>query len=373
MKQQIESFIDELRSNKKLSTFDEASTKQAVVLRLLSFLGWDIFDVEEVYPNYSINSHSVSYALRAKNSIKVFIDVKRAQEKLDNHQKDLINLSSTEEVDFSILTNGIIWWFYLISVEGDWQKKWFLSIDLLKQSADNVAPQLIDLLAKNVIVKGQALKIAKALHEQKNQKIAADFVPKAWNQIISQPNKIFVELLSDTTEKLCGYKVESAQIEKYLEEHLDKWLIENNSGTRAAPPAKLIKAQMIEEVPIFEDIAATKVDKKQKPDTYEGKVVESFQFNKHTYKVDQWEDVLTTLCDLLAVQHKEDFEKVLWISGEDKTYFSNYQEELNIPEKINKTDIYVETKLNPNEVVKTAKKLLIEFGYPPDKLLIAAE
>ena len=50
MKQQIETFIDELKSKKKISTFDEASIKQAVVLRLLSFLGWDIFDVEEVYP-----------------------------------------------------------------------------------------------------------------------------------------------------------------------------------------------------------------------------------------------------------------------------------------------------------------------------------
>ena len=84
MKQQIESFIDELKSKKKISTFDEASIKQAVVLRLLSFLRWDIFDVEEVYPNYSVNSLSVTYALRAKNSNKVFIEVKRAQEKLMN-------------------------------------------------------------------------------------------------------------------------------------------------------------------------------------------------------------------------------------------------------------------------------------------------
>ena len=373
MKQQIESFIDELRSNNKISTFDEASTKQAVVLRLLSFLGWDIFDVEEVYPDYSVNSHGVSYALREKNSNKVFIEVKRAQEKLDNHQKPLINFALREGVDLSILTNGIIWWFYLISAEGDWQQKWFLSVDLLEQKSDHITPQLIELLTKDKISKGHALKTAKALYRDKNQKIAADFIPKAWNQILSQPNKIFVELLSDTTEKLCGYKVESAQIEKYLKKNLDGWLIENATGTSAAPPAKIIKAQMIEEEATSKHPVGTKIEIKQKPETYEGKVVESFQFNKHTYKVDQWEDLLTTLCDLLAAQHKEDFEKVLWISGEDKTYFSQYQDQLNIPEKINKTDIYVETKLSPNEVVKTAKKLLIEFGYSPDKLVIAAK
>jgi hypothetical protein len=373
MKQQIESFVDELKSNKKLSTFDEASTKQAVVLRLLSFLGWDIFDVEEVYPNYSVNSHNVSYALAAKKSIKVFIEVKRVQDKLDNHQKDLINLASREGVDLSILTNGKIWWFYLISAKGDWQKKWFLSIDLIKQSADKIAPQLMDLLGKKVISKGQSLKTAKALHQQKNQKIAADFVPKAWNKIISQPNKIFVELLSDTTEKLCGYKVESAQIEKYLKKHLDKWLIENDIGNTAAPPVKTQKVQILEEEPILEDIKTTKVETKQKPESYEGKVIKSFTFNRNTYQVSHWEDFLTTLCDRIAEQHKKDFEKVLWLSGDDKIYFSNYKEELKIPEKISKTDIYVETKLTPDEIVSTARTLLKEFNYQQDKLKIAAE
>ena len=373
MKQQIEAFIDELKTNKKISTFDEASTKQAVVLRLLSFLGWDIFNVEEVCPDYSVNSHNVTYALRAKNSNKVFIDVKRAQEKLDNHQKPLINFALRESVDLSILTNGVIWWFYLISTEGDWQKKWFLSIDFFKQKSDHIALQLIDLLTKDKISKGEALKAAKALHQDKNQKIAVDFIPQAWNQIISQPNKIFVELLSDTTEKLCGYKVESAQIEKYLKKHLDKWLIENAPETSMAPPAKIIKTQILEEEPISKDSVATKVEMIHMPETYEGKVVESFRFDGHTYKVRHWEEVLTTLCDHLAKLHKKDFEKVLWISGEDKTYFSQYKEQLSIPEKINETDIYVETKLSPNEIVKTAKTLLTEFGYSRDKFIIVVE
>jgi predicted type IV restriction endonuclease len=377
MKKQIESFIDELRSNKKLSMFDEASTKQAVVLRLLSFLGWDIFNVEEVHPDYSVNSYKVSYALGDKNSNKAFIQIKRAQEKLDNHQKSLIDFASREGVDISILTNGRVWWFYLISAEGDWQKKWFLSLDLLKQETDLITPQLIDLLAKDKISKGQALKTAKAIHKNKNQKIAADFVPKAWNQIISQPNKIFVELLCDTTEKLCGYKVESAQIERYLKKHLDNWIIENVSGSSAAPPAKVIKSEIIEEeekeenIPI--DPVDTKVVTKKGFENYEGKVIKSFIFDRNTYKVANWEEMLTTLCNRIAVLHKEDFEKVLWLSGRDKTYFSKYQDQLGIPEKIKKTDIYVETKLKPNEVVKIAKLLLAEYNYSPDTLKIAAE
>ena len=52
-------------------------------------------------------------------------------------------------MDLSILTNGVIWLFYLISSEGGWQKKWFLSIDFLKQKSDHIVSQLFDLLTKD--------------------------------------------------------------------------------------------------------------------------------------------------------------------------------------------------------------------------------
>ena len=46
MQQKIEAFANELRSNKNIFKFDEGATKQGLVLRLLSLLGWDIFDVD---------------------------------------------------------------------------------------------------------------------------------------------------------------------------------------------------------------------------------------------------------------------------------------------------------------------------------------
>ncbi|MBW2436923.1 MAG: restriction endonuclease subunit R, partial [Deltaproteobacteria bacterium] len=41
-----------------------------------------------------------------------------------------------------------------------------------------------------------------------------------------------------------------------------------------------------------------------------------------------------------------------------------------IPEKIKGQDIYVETKLSPDEIVKTSKSLLTEFGYETSDLSI---
>jgi hypothetical protein len=80
--------------------------------------------------------------------------------------------------------------------------------------------------------------------------------------------------------------------------------------------------------------------------------------------------MLTTLCDHFAAKYSKDFEKVLWISNDQKPHFSRYSDQLRMPEKIKKTDIFVETKLNPDETVKTAGKLLTEFGYSKDELVI---
>jgi predicted type IV restriction endonuclease len=374
MKKQIEAFIDDLKSNKKISSFDEASTRQAIVLRLLSYLGWDIFNVDDVYPDYTANSVSVSYALRVKESNKVFIEVKRVNEKLDNHQKEFVDFSSREEVDLAVLTNGINWWFYLISAMGTWQQKWFYSIDFFKQKPDVFISHLIALLTNAKVVKGQFIKTAGALYQSKRKKMAAEFLPEAWNQIISQPSKIFVELLSENTEKLCGFKVDSKAIEKFLEKHLDNWLLKSTPSSAVFSPATVMETELmdldLDEEVISESDEPSPVPASHKPESYADRTIKSFAFNGHTYPVRQWEEVLTTLCDHFATVRAKDFEKVLWISNDQKPYFSRYSDQLRIPEKIKHTDIYVETKLKPDEIVKAAGKLLMEFGHSKEELVI---
>lgn len=46
--------------------FDEASTKQAVILRLLRILGWDTYNADEVKPEYS-GCKSADYSIRIAN------------------------------------------------------------------------------------------------------------------------------------------------------------------------------------------------------------------------------------------------------------------------------------------------------------------
>jgi predicted type IV restriction endonuclease len=394
MNNQITTFIDELKTNKKMATFDEASTKQAVVLRLLSFLGWDIFNVEEVYPDFSTGSSNISYALRIRNTNKVFIEVKRVHKKLDSYQKELVDLAARDGVNMAVLTNGITWWFYLVSAPGNWKQKWFLAIDLMKQKTDSIVPHLLDLLEKDKITKGQSLRAAKTLFQKKKQKLAADFLPEAWNQILTQPNKIFVELLSEQTEKLCRYKVDSKTVEKFINKYQDKWLLKSKASNVAEPPAAAMEADILDlhdELPKSwtkalsstdtslsgtdtslsgTDKSLASTDTIKLAERYADKTIKSYTFNGNTYKVSTWDEMLTTLCDYFAAANSKDFEKVLWISNEQKPRFSRYGDQLRMPEKVKRTDIYVETKLNPGEVVRTCGKLLAEFGFSKDDLQI---
>jgi len=244
---------------------------------------------------------------------------------------------------------------------------------LLKQKEDAIVSNLIDLLSRNKVVKGQALKAAKALNQNKKQKMASDVIPEAWNKIISQPNMIFVELLRESTEKICGCKVETKLVERFLEKHLDKWLITNRPATSLGPPPKIIEIANLEKKSVPNFSVAPSRQSAPKKERYADKEIKSFTFNGKTNPVRYWEDVLTNLCDYFAATHSKDFEKVLWISGEDKTYFSRYSDQLRIPEKIKGTDIYVETKLAPDEIVKTAKSLIAEFGYDAEDLTITTD
>ena len=139
MQNQLTSFIEILKVDRRIISFDEAATQQAVVTRLLSLLGWDIFNIDEVTPEYSIGEGRVDYSLRIGNVNKVFIEVKKIGEELEKHQEQLLEYSYKQGVRLSILTNGVTWWFYLPWQEGSWEQRKFYSIDILQQESNDGA------------------------------------------------------------------------------------------------------------------------------------------------------------------------------------------------------------------------------------------
>jgi hypothetical protein len=357
MQNQIIKFVEEVRSNKSINSFDEISTKQGVVLKLLFLLGWDTFNIKEVCPEYSVKSMRVDYSLRVSNINKAFIEVKRPIEDLEKHQEQLLKYSFQEGIKLSILTNGITWWFYLPLNEGNWEQRRFYSIDLLTQDVEDIVSKFIDFITKDNVVTGKSLKIAENLFKSQQKKnIIKETLPKAWNKIISDPDELFVELLSETTEKICGYRPEDDIIHKFLFKNKDDWLAIKPSPKPPIKPRRISPPD--------------KKDKIKLSDNYSGKSVSSFTFRGKRHNVKYWIEVLLSLCNIFASERSIKFDKVLDLVGRKRPYFTYNPDELRTSQKIGNTNIYVETNLSSNQIVKISINLLNLFGYSSDDLKI---
>lgn len=98
--------------------------------------------------------------------------------------------------------------------------KKFFTIDVLRQDAEEVAQRFEDFLSKEKVVSGVAINKAEELLEiQKKQTVITETLPKAWNELISEPDERLVELLIDKTEKMCGYRPSEMDVIGFLERH----------------------------------------------------------------------------------------------------------------------------------------------------------
>lgn len=217
MKDRILSLITKVRGNPALRTADEAAIKQVVILTLLRILGWDDENMDEVFPEYSVESRRVDYALRVNDANEFFLEAKRPGENLETHEEQLLEYSFRQGVELAALTNGFTWFFYLPTRKGDWSARRFYAIDIDAQDPDDVADKFISILSKPNVTGGQALQYAETIYKGRIIKqLVEETLPKAWNKIVSDPESRLVDLIIETTEKLCGSRPTASQVESFL-------------------------------------------------------------------------------------------------------------------------------------------------------------
>ena len=355
MNEKLSKLIREIQKDRRLNSFDEAATKQAVILRILAYLGWDPFNVEDVCPEYSVGEKRVDYALRHNGHNKVFIEVKKVGEDLERHQEQLLNYSFQEGVKLAILTNGISWWFYLPLHEGSWEQRKFYTIEIYDQKPDDITQKFIDLLSRENVVSEQAVKNAEALYKsQQRQYLIRETLPKAWEKLITEPDEILVDLLAETTEKLCGYKPDSQTVERFLISFAKE------IGKPRRPERAITKS-------------ARQLVRPLTSQSHTGKSIVAFAFEGNRYEVKSWIEMLLQICNIMLFKHRDIFDRVLNLVGRKRPYFSKNPNELRQPKRIDKTDIYIETNLSANQIVKISKNVLTLFGYKEDDITIEEE
>ena len=109
---------DKLRGN-------EALTRYALIDPVLTALGWNLADPEQVIPEYRPNEgdrYAIDYMLKHQDSV-VLIEAKPLDRKIDNLPGKVVKYvdmlrDGGDEVIFSCLTNGDVWNVY--DPEGDY-------------------------------------------------------------------------------------------------------------------------------------------------------------------------------------------------------------------------------------------------------------
>ena len=221
MTEAIARAVEQIKETVFLANLDESATKQSVVLRLLGLCGWDPFDPSQIVPEYMVGTRRVDFALRSGSANAVFIEVKRPRENLENHQQQLLEYCFQEGVKLAALTNGRTWWLYLPLQSGSWEHRRFLTIDLESQPSETVERWFMEYLSREKVISGRAVTAAESLalalaQSQQRAEVTSKTIVQAWNQIVETPDDLLVDLISETTERICGFKPERKLVEQFI-------------------------------------------------------------------------------------------------------------------------------------------------------------
>ena len=347
MKEELVELITTKRKEIEKSTFNnEDETKNGLILPVLYKLGWDVFDTNEVTPEYGIEGKRVDYCLNVKKKPKIFIEVKKTTENIQKHQKQLLEYSFSRGIELSVLTNGVLWWFYLSSIPVPWEKKIYCEVDVTQDRITDVVENFIKYLSKDRVSTNESIKLAKETYDKKSKnQTVEDTIPRVWNEIITdlienKEKSVLYDLISDEVIEECQITPQPQNVFDFIQLNREKFTVD--------------------EKPI------TKYSKKQKANTinsYTGKKVTSFTLKGETRNVKTWKDVLVGLCEIIHGEHTKDFKKVFEIKGNKNPYFVKKKEQVVSPRSISDSGIYVETNLSSNGTMKMCDRLLSLFGH----------
>ncbi|MEM2786091.1 MAG: winged helix-turn-helix domain-containing protein [Candidatus Nitrosotenuis sp.] len=227
MKEELILFIHKVKSNANLLSLGETAAKAGIIEPMLRILGWDTsIASNEVTLEYPVEDGRIDYCLQANKSSQVFLEAKKPAEDLDRHADQLLDYAFRQGVKLAILSSGITWSFYLPLTEGKWEHRRFYTIDILEQEASEAASRFVDFLSKENVLSGNAVKNAQSLLEgRRRQEIVESTIPEAWNRIVSEPDSILLELLSELTAKLCGFKPTDDDLKEFFAHNSGKLLL----------------------------------------------------------------------------------------------------------------------------------------------------
>ncbi len=186
------SALSERIGNIKDKVKNEESTKQSMILPLLSILGYDIFNPEEICPEVPCDivgkGDRIDYIIYKDEKPAILVECKDWRQNLDNHVSQLRKYFVSSDARFAILTNGIRYIFFSdIDKANIMDEKPFYSLDVTSLSDEDITFlsgfRKDSFNAMQMLSQSQDMKLRDAiLHNLKKE--------------LANPSKAFVSLLT---------------------------------------------------------------------------------------------------------------------------------------------------------------------------------
>ena len=340
----LSEFIKQVSSDKRVNTYNETRTKQAIISKILSLLDWDTADPDEVTLEHDVENFKVDYALGNHKNKFVFIEVKKPSEDLSRHQDQVVRYAFMAGMKHAILTNGLTWQFYLPQYrEGDWNSKKFYEVTLTSKKAQSTAQKFKLFLSRENVLSQKSKESAERLlnTKWKNQKID-QALPEAWNKLLKEHNPVLISLISKSTQKISKDVPSQKQIENFI----DRCVLNKDNLHYSEISSGSLKMQ--------EGKSSSSIARKSTPK----KEISKLKFNGKTFSVHSYREALFKIITIVKNNHPSDFPKILKLHGTKRPYFSKTKEDLVDPKKIPGTEYYCMTNLSAKSIERLIKKIL---------------
>lgn len=216
----IEDHVKSIQSEIKAGKYtNEAQVSRGIVMRLLDSLGWPVYDMSIVFPEYPLENRRVDYALCHPASKPVAIVEVKAIGKLETAEMQLFEYAFIAGIQMAILTDGQEWHFYLPSGKGNIIERRFYKLDLIERDLSESSSRLTRYLGFSRIVGGEAIKSAREDHDSLSiTREIAKSLPTAWNKLLEEQDSILLELLAEKVADICGYKPSLDVVGNYIQQ-----------------------------------------------------------------------------------------------------------------------------------------------------------
>ena len=360
MPNRLRAEIERVRSDPSIPTLDEDNVKRVAIEPILGELGWNIYDTNEFRSENKLSGGKVDYSLRLENKTKVFLEAKNPREELGKHQRQLLEYAFEKGVPLAVLTNGLNWWFYLPLQEGNWEERRFSVIELRNPDVSQTADLLVDFLSRENVRSGVAVAYAESLLDSlwKDKKIE-EALPRAWNQLITDPHDQLLALLNQKVKELCGWGAHLDQIKRFLAN-----LPKPTSGQSIPTPFPTPP------IPAIHPQSSVPRQQTRRGQQFTGKKLRQFIFKSNSYTCNSYTGMLVTLTEEMFRLHSTGFARVLERNGGKGPYFSRDPNDLRQGKPIVDSGYFVETNLNTMQRIDISDELLAKFGYTQQDLVI---